>query len=262
MNARAAIPYEGVAQAWDAGPSVLYDALARAIIDEYPEPLRGQRILDIGAGTGAISRALQQRGAIPVGLDAAPDMVDLMKARGIDAVVGDLLALPFPDNRFDGAVAAFSLSHVDRPDKALTEAARVVRPGGRIIIASFAATQVNTSKDVVDTVAARFGYVKPAWYIRLKNETEPMTNTASSLRACARRARLESINVIERTVDAAIDRAPDIVAVRLGMGHLAPFVSSLSGVERQALIDEAQAAVGDPMPLCPSVLVMSARAGR
>ena len=89
-----------------------------------------------------------------------------MRANGIDAVEGDLLSLPFDPMTFDGAIAAFAISHVADPVQALMEARRVVRQraGGAVVVGRLAAAPANASKDVVDAVAQRHGYVRPAWY--------------------------------------------------------------------------------------------------
>lgn len=251
--------YTGVAAAWVAGPERVYDELARAIVAEYPTP-EGASVLDIGAGTGAASRALQARGASTIGVDLAPDMVDSMRAAGLDAVVGDILVLPFDDDRFDGAVAAFSISHVD-PVAALREAARVVRPGGHVVAGVFAAREADPAKDAVDAAAARFGYAPPAWYVRLKLECEPLSNTREMLRRCATDAGLAHVDVTERVVDTGVTSAADIVAVRVGMAHLAPFVGSLTPERREAFVRAAIDSVGDdPQPMRPAVLILSSRA--
>ena len=257
---RTSATYEGVARAWAAGPSRVYDRLADALVAAYPAPIAGQRVLDVGAGTGAVSRAVQRRGGIPAAVDAAPDMVAHMRANGIDAVTGDLLALPFDDATFDGAVAAFSVSHVDEPVRALKEMRRVVHPRGVVVVGLFAAAPANAAKAIVDAVAERFGYVAPAWYLRLKRDLEPLTNTPELLADCARRAGLDEVAVAEQVVDTGVTEPADIVAARIGMAHLAPFVDGLEASRRDAFIAAATAAVAeDPQPLRPLVLVMSSR---
>jgi len=252
--------YEGIARAWAEGPSRVYDRLADAIMAAYPVPVVDQCVLDIGAGTGAVSRAVIRRGGRAAAVEGAADMVAHMRAEGIDAVMGDLLALPFDDATFDGAVAAFSVSHVDDPVLALSEARRVVRDGGVVLVGLFAAAPANAAKAAVDSVAERFGYVAPAWYTRLKRELEPMTNTAPLLNDCARRAGLADVVVSERVVDTGVTSAADIVAARIGMAHLAPFVDGLDDVRRQAFLAAATAAVADdPQPLRPLVLILSSR---
>ena len=250
--------YEGSAAAWDEGPSPLYEHLARAIVDAYPLPLAGARVLDLGAGTGAVSRVLIERGAVPYAVDSAHDMIERARAHGVEGTVGDILDLPFPDESYDGAIAAFSLSHVADPVRALTEARRATRAGGAISAAVFAAGPAQPSKDVIQDVAATFGYVAPAWYLELKNVLEPLTNTAPALRACAEQAGLTRVTVTERTADAGIDTPESIVACRLGMAHLAPFVRSLDDARRSKFIAAATAAVTlNPVPLAPAYLIMT-----
>jgi len=255
-----AAAYEGGAQAWEQGPSRLYDALAREIVDLYPDELTRQRVLDVGAGTGAVCKALIERGARPTGVDTATDMVEHMRARGIEAVMGDARALPFMNGLYDGAVAAFVLSHVEDPEAVLAEMRRVVRGRGGVVVAAFGSQPRNASKDAVESVAERFGYVHPSWYRTFKSEGEPRVDSAEKLQVLGRRARLEDVDVTERIADANISAPADIVASRLGMAHLAPFIKGLTPAKRTELISEALEAVAvDPQPLRPLVLVMRGR---
>ncbi|MGP8159799.1 MAG: class I SAM-dependent methyltransferase [Candidatus Dormibacteria bacterium] len=253
--------YEGVAEAWATGAGRLYDGLAQAIVDEYPLPLQGRRILDLGAGTGAVSRTLLQRGAEPVAIDSAHDMVAHCNTHGIPATVGDLLALPLPDASFDGAIAAFSISHVRDPVRALREAGRVVAAGGTVVAAVFAAASNHRSKAVIEAMAATFGYSPPQWYVHLKRDLEPLTNTSSALRRCAMAAGLAEVSVVERTPEVGLETPEEIVASRLGMAHIAPFVAGLPSSRRDALMAAAVAAVAeDPQPLRPAMLIMRGKA--
>ena len=260
MTADASSAYVGVAAAWDAGPSRVYDSLARAVVSAYPGDLAGLRVLDIGAGTGAVSRALAARGADPTAIDLAPDMVACLRDQGFTAVVGDIRTLPFDDATFDGAVAAFAISHVDDPGSVLAEACRVVRSDGVILVGVFATQTVNASKQVVDAVAEGFGFVAPAWYRRFKKELEPMCGTLTALEASAHGAGIAEIRVEERVVDTGVSEPSDIVASRLGMAHLAPFVASLSRDRREEFIAAAVDAVAlDPQPIRPTILILSGR---
>lgn len=92
------------------------------------------RLLEVGCGTGAFAaRCAQELGCDVVALDASPDMVAETQRRGVNAVLGDVQALPFDDGTFDAAVAAWMLYHVPDRDRALGELVRVLRPGGRLI---------------------------------------------------------------------------------------------------------------------------------
>lgn len=92
------------------------------------------RVLDIGCGPGAGAALIAaETAAAVVAADSSPRMVELAAARGLDARVADVQALPFEDGEFDCAVAAWMLYHVPDLDRALAELARVIRPGGLLV---------------------------------------------------------------------------------------------------------------------------------
>jgi ubiquinone/menaquinone biosynthesis C-methylase UbiE len=92
------------------------------------------RVLEVGGGPGELSeRIALELGADVVMVDSSPLMVELARARGVDAHVGDDQELPFADGDFDCAVAAWMLYHVPDLDRALSELRRVLRPGGRVV---------------------------------------------------------------------------------------------------------------------------------
>lgn len=94
---------------------------------------RGTRLLDVACGTGNISRAATEVGALAIGVDFVDGM--LSEARrlhpGIDFRSGDAQALPFEDETFDVVVCNFGVHHFSEPLVALGEAHRVLRSGGR-----------------------------------------------------------------------------------------------------------------------------------
>ncbi len=75
----------------------------------------------------------EELGAAVVAVDSSERMVELARARGVDARVGDVQELHFGDGEFDCAVAAWMLYHVPEVDRALDELARVLRPGGALV---------------------------------------------------------------------------------------------------------------------------------
>jgi SAM-dependent methyltransferase len=104
---------------------VLWDALAA---------LAPRRVLEVGGGPGELAERMRDElGADVSFLDISPRMVELARERGIDAQVGDAQSLPFADESFDTAVAAWMLYHVPDLDRGLAELARVLAPGGRLV---------------------------------------------------------------------------------------------------------------------------------
>ena len=104
-----------------------------------PQAVTGDRLraLDAGCGHGAQTTLLQALGYETHGVDIAPRMLALARARIPNAMLAqaDLIALPYPDTTFDVVSCAGStLSFVEDPDIALRELARVLRPGGRLLL--------------------------------------------------------------------------------------------------------------------------------
>jgi SAM-dependent methyltransferase len=94
-------------------------------------------VLEVGPGPGELSeRISHELGANVVAVDVSPRMVELTRARGVDARVGDVQELPFETESFDLVVAAWVLFHPADLDRALAEIARVLRPGGRLVAAT------------------------------------------------------------------------------------------------------------------------------
>jgi SAM-dependent methyltransferase len=102
-------------------------------------PFRGTEVaLDAGSGTGALAFALAPYVGEVVGLDTRTDYIDAGRAAAPENVrfeEGDALALPFGYAAFDIACCHRVLHHVRRPELAVSELARVTRPGGRLLIA-------------------------------------------------------------------------------------------------------------------------------
>jgi SAM-dependent methyltransferase len=104
---------------------VLWDALTE---------IAPRRVLEVGGGPGELAERMRDElGADVSFLDISPRMVELAQERGIDARLGDVQLLPFADETFDTAVAAWMLYHVPDIDRAIAELARVLAPGGRLV---------------------------------------------------------------------------------------------------------------------------------
>ena len=92
----------------------------------------GLSLLDVATGPGYVAERAVARGSEVVGLDLADAMLDYARDRvpGAEFVHGDATALPFDDSSFDAVAASFVLLHLGRPERAASEAARVLKPGG------------------------------------------------------------------------------------------------------------------------------------
>lgn len=96
-----------------------------------------QRFLDVGCGMGELAERVQRElGAEVKAVDISPRMVELTRARGVDAQVADVQQLPYGHGEFDCVAANWVLYHVPDLERGVAELARVLRPGGRLVAAT------------------------------------------------------------------------------------------------------------------------------
>jgi len=146
MSARAARTrrfFEAVGPEWDALRKVFNDDALRArAVSHLVDP--GLRVADVGTGTGILAVELAQLGLRVVAVDNAERMLEATRAKveslglsGIELRAGDARALPLEDGEVDAALAHMVLHYLPSPPDAVREMARVVRPGGTVVLADF-----------------------------------------------------------------------------------------------------------------------------
>ena len=142
--------FTSVASKYDVMNDVMSAGIHRVWKDammDWLAPRSGQRLLDVAGGTGDIAFRFLKRapGASAVVCDMTESMLISGQKRAeaekmadrLEWVVGDAMALPFEDNSFDVYTISFGIRNVTRPQEALIEAYRVLRPGGRLMVLEF-----------------------------------------------------------------------------------------------------------------------------
>jgi ubiquinone/menaquinone biosynthesis C-methylase UbiE len=141
-------------------------------------PPRGARIVEFGCGSGIIARALAMRPEVDevVGIDPSPVFLKRARELGdgssrLKFVQGDARSVDLPDATFDAAIFYTVLTHIPGPEKALAEARRVLKPGGRLAVfdGDYATTTVATADaDPLQTCidAAMAALVHDRWLVR------------------------------------------------------------------------------------------------
>jgi demethylmenaquinone methyltransferase/2-methoxy-6-polyprenyl-1,4-benzoquinol methylase len=137
--------FDGVARRYDITNTVLsfgQDRRWRKRTRQCLELERGQRVLDLAAGTGVSTVELTRGGVDAVACDFSLGMLRAGRANRkrrnrVPFVAGDATRLPFRDGAFDAVVISFGLRNISDVSGALREMARVVRPGGRLVICEF-----------------------------------------------------------------------------------------------------------------------------
>ncbi|KNG93723.1 bifunctional demethylmenaquinone methyltransferase/2-methoxy-6-polyprenyl-1,4-benzoquinol methylase UbiE [Pseudaestuariivita atlantica] len=156
---------------------------------DWLAPRAGQRLLDVAGGTGDIAfRFLKRAGH---GNATVLDLTEPMLIEGrnraeaerladsLDWVVGDAMALPFPDNSFDVYTISFGIRNVTRPQEALNEAFRVLRPGGRLMVLEFS----QIPNDLMQWAYDRYSYnVIPAMGQVIANDRDSYQYLVESIR--------------------------------------------------------------------------------
>ena len=130
--------YAKWADSYDSYPNGLIK-IEEPIVRRLLGDVGGKRVLDAGCGTGRHTRWLAEHGARVTGVDPSPEMLAHAKAKcpQVDFLAGTFAPLPVPDARFDLALNALVLEHLPEVAGPIAELARVLVPGGAIVVSVF-----------------------------------------------------------------------------------------------------------------------------
>ena len=151
---------------------------------EFLGPRPGERLLDVACGPGIVASALETEGMLAFGIDLTLEMIREAVARKGRYVRGEVSRLPFPDATFEAAVCRNSFHHFDRPAEVMSEMARVLRPGGRVVIEDMRAPDDPDQRAYQATIE------------RLRDDSHTRTLTAGEFHELAREAGLSAADEI------------------------------------------------------------------
>lgn len=232
-----AAPYEAVFEG-------LTDAFAARALDGL-EPLRGARLLDLGAGAGGAAMQALARGAHVTAFDASAAMVTRIRARAGGRVQAELVdareTLPAADGAFDAALSCLGVVLLPDPVPALRELRRVLAPDGRLAVVTWTEPQhyelaarlwaaivaIRGAPPPPGPVPAQLRYAEPADFAALIEAggfaVERVARVEARLHAASARA-----------LAAALDFAPGMAALLGGLGAARPAVEAAFAADLEA----------------------------
>jgi ubiquinone/menaquinone biosynthesis C-methylase UbiE len=124
--------YNKMAIDYDNETADFWQTFPSGILNTFAEKLEGRNVINIGSGPGRDALLLQEHGCKVICLDASSKMVEMCQAKGLEAIEGDFMQIPFTPKSFDGVWAYTSLLHIPKADigKAFEEISRVIKVGG------------------------------------------------------------------------------------------------------------------------------------
>jgi ubiquinone/menaquinone biosynthesis C-methylase UbiE len=131
--------FDGIASQWDEFRKNLFPESVRTAAFRKAGLIPGKIAADLGAGTGFITEGLVDNGMHVIAVDQSPAMLEAMKMKfgengPVHYQIGTAEQLPIPSASVDYVFANMYLHHVESPPEALTEIARILKPGGKVII--------------------------------------------------------------------------------------------------------------------------------
>ena len=190
-------------------------------------PERGLRWIDVGCGNGAFTALLMQHcaPAEAYGIDLSEAQIAFARSRpdaaGAIFQLGDAMALPFGDGRFDAASMALAISFLPDPARGIAEMARVVRPGGNVATYMWDGTNGGSPFHPIQTEMREHGIALP---------TPPSADASrmDALRALWTDARFEAVETREVTVQRTFPDFETFWSVSTRMGRIQPALAALS----------------------------------
>ncbi|WP_336922150.1 demethylmenaquinone methyltransferase [Aquipuribacter sp. SD81] len=177
--------FDGVAERYDLTNTLLSlgsDRRWRRLVTRALDLRRGDRVLDLAAGTGTSTEPFADLGARAVACDFSLGMLHVGRRRRPDLpfLAGDATRLPFADATFDAVTISFGLRNVVDPDAGLRELLRVTRPGGRLVVCEFSHPTWSPFRHVYDRYLLS---VLPAVARRASSNPEAYDYLAESIQA-------------------------------------------------------------------------------
>ena len=131
--------FDEIGGGWDEMQQTFFSDDVRDAVLAAAGTRAGDVVADLGAGTGFLTQGLVARGAGVIAVDQSLAMLHALRVKfpaadEVECRAGDAGALPIEDGTVDQAVANMYLHHVDDPAEAIREMARILKPGGRLVI--------------------------------------------------------------------------------------------------------------------------------
>lgn len=252
-----------------------YDDMAGRMTRQVASPIldaagltRDMALLDVASGPGYVAASARQRGARPTGVDFSPDMIAAARANcpGIAFEQGDAEALPFAAESFDAVTCAFGMLHFAQPGRALAEAHRVLRPGGRFAFAVWRIPPKGSLFSII-TESVQKGLVLP-----VEAPTGPgpyMMGDPMVCTAMMDAARFTDVRIVDLPCAFTLETSDDLFDFMLKCAVRATYIYERQPTAARARIERAlraegaaaMATNGRTVP-CPALLVSGSRAER